>query len=210
MRGGLRRAAALPAVLLLVAAAACGGDQKVEVASPDLLDLNADQVMVGVEHTMTREGVRRAHLEADTAYFLRNGSVAHFRRYRIDFFDGAGARRSTLTAVDGVYDMKSGDMNARDDVVVVDSAGKQRLETSALRYDAASDRLRSDTSFVLYRQRDTIRGGGFVTDPSMDTVRVLQPSAVSPAGGGAATDSGPPAARPDSAARSGPDSAGGP
>lgn len=174
----------LLAALLAVLLVACGGDEKVEVASPDLLDLNADQVMTGVEHTMTRQGVRRAHLEADTAYFLQNGSVAHFRHYEIDFFDPAGRRRSTLTALDGVYDMKSGDMKARGDVIVVDSVGGQRLETSALRYDATADRLRSDTSFVLYRQRDTIRGRGFVTDPSMDTVRVLQPSAVSPAGGG--------------------------
>ncbi|HKK08819.1 MAG TPA: LPS export ABC transporter periplasmic protein LptC, partial [Gemmatimonadota bacterium] len=172
-----RRLPAALAALLVALTAACGEKEKVDVASPDLLDLDADQVMVGVEHTMTREGVRRAHLEADTAYFLQNGSVAHFRRYRIDFFDGAGARRSTLTAVDGLYDMKSGDMNAKGDVVVVDSAGHQRLETSALQYDAGADRLRSDTAFVLYRQRDTIRGGGFVTDPSLDTVRVLRPSA---------------------------------
>jgi len=165
--------------------AACGGKEKVEVASPELLDLNADQVMTGVEHTMTRDGVRRAHLEADTVYYLQNGSVAHLRHYQIDFFGPVGTRRSTLTALDGIYDMKSGDMKAKGDVIVVDSVGGQRLETSALQYDATADRLRSDTSFVLYRQRDTIRGRGFVTDPSMDTVRVLQPSAISPAGGGA-------------------------
>lgn len=192
--------AALAAVLAAALLAACGRGQKVEVASSDLLDLNADQVMTGVEHTMTREGVRRAHLEADTVYYLQNGSVAHLRHYQIDFFGPAGTRRSTLTALDGIYDMKSGDMKAKGDVVVVDSIGGQRLETSALQYDATADRLRSDTSFVLYRQRDTIRGRGFVTDPSMDTVRVLQPSAVSPAGagaGGAAADTAGPAA-PDS------------
>ncbi|HKK26840.1 MAG TPA: LPS export ABC transporter periplasmic protein LptC [Gemmatimonadota bacterium] len=211
-------APALVAVLLAVLLAACGGEEKVEVASSDLLDLNADQVMTGVEHTMTREGVRRAHLEADTAYFLQNGSVAHFRHYEIDFFDPAGTRRSTLRAVDGIYDMKSGDMKAKGDVVVVDSIGGQRLETSALQYDATADRLRSDTSFVLYRQRDTIRGRGFVTDPSMDTVRVVQPSAVSPAGagtGGAAADTGGRAAADSGRARdaagstAGSDSAGG-
>ena len=168
------------AVVLLAGAAACGGDHGVDVASPDLLQLDADQVMVGVEHTMTRDGVRRAHLRADTAYFLQNGSVAHFRRYRIDFFDGAGDRRSTLTAVDGLYDMKSGDMTASDDVVVVDSTGGQRLLTSRLRFDASTDRLRGDTTFVLYRGRDTLRGRGFVTDPGLDTVRVTRPAAVSP------------------------------
>ncbi len=151
-----------------------------DVAGPSLLDLNADQVMMGVEHTMTRDGVRRAHLVADTAYFLQNGSVAHFRHYRIDFFGKTGDRKSTLTAVDGLYDMKSGDMTAKDDVVVVDSSGRQRLLTSDLRYDAGSDRLQSDTSFVLYRGLDTLRGRGFVTDPGLDTVRVLRPAAVSP------------------------------
>jgi LPS export ABC transporter protein LptC len=173
------RLAAVLAVVL-VTTTACRGERKMDVASPDLLDLDADQVMVGVEHTMTRDGVRRAHLEADTAYFLQNGSVAHFRRYRIDFFDGAGSRKSTLTAVDGLYDMKSGNMTASQDVVVVDSAGRQRLVTAHLRYDAGADRLRSDTSFVLYRGLDTLRGRGFVTDPGLDTVRVLRPAAVSP------------------------------
>jgi len=63
---------------------------------------------------------------------------------------------------------------------VVDSSGRQRLLTSDLRYDAGSDRLQSDTSFVLYRGLDTLRGRGFVTDPGLDTVRVLRPAAVSP------------------------------
>lgn len=175
MRGGARLAAAL-----LVGAAACGGGRKVEVASPDLLKLDADQVMVGVEQTVTRDGVRRAHLQADTTYLLHNGSVAHLRHYRVDFFDGTGDRRSTLTAVDGVYDMKSGDMTARDDVVVVDSSRNQRLLTPRLRYDASTDRLRGDTTFVAYLGRDTVRGRGFVTDPGLDTVRVVRPAAVSP------------------------------
>lgn len=171
------------APLLLLAAVSWGGCQdegSVEVVDSGLARLEADQVMVDLEHVMTHEGVRRAHLEADTAYFEDEASSVRMRHYTVDFFDGQGQRRSTLTAVEGHYDMRTGDMRAIEDVVVVDPDGAQRLTTERLLYDASRNRLTSDVDFVLVQGRDTVRGEGFVTDPGLDSLTTTRPSMVSP------------------------------
>lgn len=177
MRAG---AAALAAVVLLAGCGEEGGDR--QLAGPNFKKLDADQVMVEVEHYMTRDGVRRAHLVADTVYLMEEGSSAHLRHYTVDFFDAQGSRTSVLTAEDGVYDMQSGDMRASGDVVVVDPDESQQLRTERLRYDAETGKLRSDVAFTLVRGRDTLRGTGFVTDPGLDSLTTRQPAVVSPPG----------------------------
>lgn len=174
------RCVVFPFLLAALVTAACGEEQAPEPSGPDFGELEADQVMVDVEHYMTREGVRRAHLTADTVYLLDEGSTAHLRHFTVDFFGEQGERTSVLRAVDGLYEMRAGDMRAREDVRVVDAAESQRLRTEELIYDAETDRLRSEDDFVLLRGRDTIRGTGFVTDPGLDSLRTRRPSMVSP------------------------------
>lgn len=168
-------------LVAVLAAAACGEEETDrKLAGPDFRELEADQVMVEVEHYMTRNGVRRAHLTADTVYLVEEGSAAHLRHYTVDFFNARGGLRSVLTAEDGIYDMQSGDMRATGDVVVVDPDESQQLTTERLLYDAGSGDLESDVAFTLIRGRDTIRGTGFVTDPGLDSLTTRQPAVVSP------------------------------
>ena len=177
----MRRAAALLLTAATLSVAACGQEEVQEdPAGPDFREIEADQVMVGVEHYMTREGVRRAHLRADTVYLSGEGSSAHLRHYTVDFFNARGGLQSVLTAEDGTYDMRTGDMRAAEDVVVVDSDESQRLETQRLHYDATTEKLQSDVEFTLVEGRDTIRGTGFVTDPGLDSLTVRPPAMVSP------------------------------
>ena len=169
------------AVLLLAAASGgCGEDPAPEPAGPQFQQLEADQVMVDVEHYMTREGVRRAHLRADTVYFLDEGATAHLRRFTVDFFGETGATTSVLSARDGRYRLQSGDMEASEDVRVVDENESQRLRTERLVYDAETGELRSDVDFVMVQGRDTIRGIGFVTDPGLDSLTIRRPGAILP------------------------------
>lgn len=169
------------AVLLLAAAAAgCGEESAPDPAGPQFQELEADQVMVEVEHYMTREGVRRAHLQSDTVYFLDEGSTAHLRRFTVDFFGETGATTSVLSARDGRYRLQSGDMEATEDVQVVDEDESQQLYTERLNYDSETGRLRSDVEFVMVQGRDTIRGIGFVTDPGLDSLTIQRPGAVLP------------------------------
>lgn len=170
---------------LMLTAVACGGDEQVEVAGPELLELGASQVMMDVETFVTRDGIKKAHLVADTAYFLEGESGVNLRGVRLDFFSEQGGTGSRLTSRRGWYEMQSGNMQATGDVVVVDSATDRRLETERLEYRAAADELHGDTAFVLYRGNEVIRGQSFITDPGLTDIRTTGPSGVSrPSGGG--------------------------
>lgn len=170
-------------VLLTVAGvglAACEPEEPVEVAGPELRDLGADQMMVGVETYMTRNGVRQARLRADTAYFFNDRSLVRLRRLHVTFFDGPGTETSRLSALRGSYELSTGNMEAEGSVVVVDTARDRRLETERLRYRTLRNELTSDTSFVWYRGEEVIRGEGFVTDPSLSRIQIERPSGSSP------------------------------
>lgn len=170
----------LAIALAAVAAAACGEEPIGEPAGPDFDRFEADQVMIGVEHYLTEDGVRRAHLRADTVFFLDDGSTALLRDFTVDFFGAQGARTSVLTAERGRYDLQSGDMRAEDDVEVVDADEARRLRTQRLTYVSSTDLLESDVDFTLVRGRDTLTGTGFVTNPGLDSLVTRRPSVVSP------------------------------
>ncbi len=175
-----RPRAAATFYLALIAASACGGDDADEVAGPELLDLGAQQVAIGVRHILTADGVRRAQLIADTALFLEGDAFVRFRGVRVYFYGDLGEEVSILRADEGLVNLQTEDMEATGSVVVVDQDQSERLETQTLSYDAAADQLRSDVDFVFYRGSNTIRGRGFVSDPGLDTVYVTRPSAVTP------------------------------
>ena len=163
---------------LLVGGVACRNEAPAPTAGSDLLAMNADQVVIGMEHLLTRDGLRRAFLRADTAWFLRDSSLVRIQPVEVTFFDGAGREVSDLTARRGVYDMRTGDMEAEGTVVVRSRREFQRLETERLRYDAAEELLRTDTTFVLYKESSTLRGEALVSDPGLDSTRVTRPTAV--------------------------------
>lgn len=163
---------------LTAGSTACRRENQVETASPDLLSLDADMALLGMEHYMTRDGLRRAHLLADTAYFLQDSSKVRLRPVNVTFFDGEGHEVSELTAREGLYNMRTNDMEVRGEVVVLSRRDFQRLETARLTYSAREDQLRSDTSFVLYQGNTVLRGTGLVSDPDLRKARVTQPSAV--------------------------------
>lgn len=168
----------VPVLLAALALAACRGDEPVRTAGVELLGLGADQVLIGMEHFMTREGLRRAHVRADTAFFFQDSSKVRLRPVDVTFFDTDGSEISHLTAREGVYDLRTNDMEVRERVVMLSRREFQRLETEHLTYDAREDKLRSDVAFVLYRENTVIRGTGLVSDPGLGSTRVTRPSAV--------------------------------
>lgn len=180
------RAVAVAAALAVLAG--CGEEeQQVEVAGPDLMGMGADQVMIGLTHNMTREGVLQGELRADTAYVFSDASDVHLRSVRVTFYDEKGLPDGRLTADSGQYDLQTGDMEAHGDVVVRDTADGQRLETPRLSYEALSRDLRTDTTFVWSRGGEVVRGTGLITDPSFADVRIEQPAGRRPPGTAPAT-----------------------
>jgi LPS export ABC transporter protein LptC len=134
----------------------------------------ADQVLVGMTHMLTGNGVRRAKVEADTTYINSAAQVADLRNVTVTFYDLQGLESSTLTSREGTYQLRSGDMEGRGDVVVVTKDGG-RLTTDVVRYSQAKDSVSSDAPFVFDSPDRHIEGDGFTSDPSFKTVITKRP-----------------------------------
>ena len=158
-------------VFAAAAALACNSGTEPRVTAANPLADSADQVMFGVSTMITDRGVLRAQLSADTGYFFDGNSRVEVRHEKTLFYTSTGLRNATLTSVEGTYNMRRGQMEARKDVVVVTTDGK-RLETEQLRYDQATDQISSDSAFVLTEPTRTLRGIGFTSDPDLTNLHV--------------------------------------
>lgn len=154
---------------------ACSAEPEGTTPQPSIFDDGADQVMLGVEHYLTRDGVRRGVLHADTASTFEDASEIQLRRLEIEFFDEAGADRGVLTARSGVYDLATGDMTVRGDVDLrgsLEGGPPSRLETDSLTYTSSADELRTGARWTLRHPDGTVeRGTGLVTDPALRRIQ---------------------------------------
>ncbi|MGI9039380.1 MAG: LPS export ABC transporter periplasmic protein LptC [Gemmatimonadota bacterium] len=168
-----------PQILGLLAAvtlaAGCSDDPSGSGDTPSIFDQGADQVMFGVEHYLTRDGLRRGAMKADTALTFEDASTIALRRLEIRFFDEAGADRGVLTAKSGDYDLETGGMTVRDQVKLdgrLQNEAPSQLETDSLVYDPVAGELRTDAIWTLRHADGTIeRGNGLVTDPALENIR---------------------------------------
>ena len=158
-------------VFVAVAALACNSGTEPRVTAANPLADSADQVMFGVSTMITNRGVLRAQLGADTGYFFDGNTRIEVRHERTVFYTTTGLQNAVLTSVEGTYNMRRGQMEARRDVVVVTTDGK-RLETEQLNYDQATNQISSDSAFVLTEPTRTLRGIGFTSDPDLTNLHV--------------------------------------
>lgn len=136
----------------------------------------ADQTLFGVRLVMADRGVQRALMNADTAFTYEDNSRFELRTVRTTFYTETGVKNATLTSRQGTYNVRSGNMEARGNVVVISEDGR-RLETPQLRYDPGRNEISGDSAFVLTRPEDVLTGIGFVTDPNLTRIRVLAAAA---------------------------------
>src|SRR5713226_5423066 len=142
-------------------------------AAPD----SADQVLFGMSHYVTNGGIQRAQVRADTAYFYSPVQTAELRSVHITFYDPRGAETSTLTAREGTYHWRTGDMEARRSVLVVRTDGAT-LRTEVLRYSQGKNQVSSDKPFVFDEPHRHIAGDGFTSDPDFKVVTAIHPKGV--------------------------------
>ena len=208
-RSGVRRLA-MAAVAVWVAVACTRGKTPPMAARNALAD-SADQVMYHAKSVLTDRGVMKAELYADTGYFFDDNTRIEMRVLTTYFFTATGARSAVLTSHEGTYNSRTGNMEARDSVVVV-TEDKRRLTTPVLRYAQAKDEITSDSPFVLVDSAHRrMTGVGFVSDPNMNRMRCLRACAatagvVDLSSGGDTARSGatPVAPSPSAGATSGP------
>jgi LPS export ABC transporter protein LptC len=134
----------------------------------------ADQTLLGMSHYVTVAGVQRARVRADTAYFYSPTQRAEMRGVHITFYKLDGAESSTLTAREGTYNWRNGDMEARDNVIVVTTDGRT-LHTEQLRYSESKNEVTSDVPFVFDGPNRHVEGEGFTSDPEFKDVVARHP-----------------------------------
>lgn len=158
----------------VLAAAACGKPKHDPVAEVEAAADTADQLLIRMTHFITQDGVRKAFLQADSAFLYENAGRTDLKKVKVTFFGLAGDTSSVVTSLKGTYDWRTGQMEARDDVVVLLSNGG-RLTTSVLRYDQIKNEVSTDQHYVYVAPDRNLEGQGFVTDPSLSTFRTTQP-----------------------------------
>ena len=158
----------LPLAALL---AACGSD---DLPPAGVSADSADMVYYGVRHHLTMDGVRRATIEADSAYFFEGAQVIEMLAPRVTFYSPEGVETSTLTSLEGTYRWRTGDMESRGNVVARTPDGR-RLETSILEYQRASNEIVGTEAFVFTTPDQRIEGNGFRADPDFQNVVASQP-----------------------------------
>jgi LPS export ABC transporter protein LptC len=134
----------------------------------------ADQVVYGLIHTLTHDGVLRARVEADSAYFYEASQLAELFTLTVVFFGAQGEESSTIDANEGTYRWRTAEMEARGDVVGVTPDGK-RLTTTILRYDPSSDELTGPEAFVFDEPGRHLEGTAFTADPDFSSVTATNP-----------------------------------
>ena len=171
--GGPVRRRLFARVSLLPFLVACGSGDAPPTASEPLPE-GVDTAVRGMRTYVTRDGIRRAVVEADTAEWREDNEI-HLRRMTLTFFDPGGVESTEVTAEFGIFHQLTGDLEAERQVVVEDRVDDQRLETERLRYRNADGRLLGDTVFQFVDPGEglTLDGTGFESDPALDSVVVL-------------------------------------
>jgi len=131
----------------------------------------SDQTLYGVRLMMADRGVQRATMHADTAFTYDDNTRFELRNVNSTVFTETGVKDATLTSREGTYNTRSGNMEARGNVIVISEDGR-RLETPQLKYDPGRNEISGDSAFVLTRPGDILEGIGFVTDPNLTRIRV--------------------------------------
>jgi len=160
-------------VLALVLVAACKGGTRV-TATQAALD-SADQVLMGMSHFVTESGVLRARVRADTAYFYSGTQRAELRNVHVTFYDVAGHATSTLTSREGTHHWRTGDMEARGNVVVVRDKDNATMKTEVMDYNQARNEVSSDKPFVWDEPGRHVEGDGFTSDPEFRKITAKRP-----------------------------------
>ncbi len=158
--------------VLVLLGAGCTETTTTNVVSEDLIGLDADNLVLGMTHQMTNNGVRYAELQADTAYYFQNEGKYELHQLSLVVRTTAGVERATMTAEWGELMEANESMIARRNVVLVLPDRDGRLETSELFYDPVNERFWSDSATVFTEGSRVTRGTGFESDLNFQNVSV--------------------------------------
>jgi LPS export ABC transporter protein LptC len=159
-------------VIVTGVTSACTDTQGPPVTNETLLPDSAEQMLFGIQVVLTDAGVRRAVVASDTLLMYDQNTREELRKVTARFYTPAGEQQAILTSLTASHSTRLGTMEARGNVVVVSSDGKQ-LETPQLKYDPSRNEVSSDSAFTLTEGERVTKGVGFVSNPDMTNMRIL-------------------------------------
>jgi LPS export ABC transporter protein LptC len=153
-------------VVLVALLAGCGSESTTPGAIANIGELPADNVIHDLTHRMSRDGIRSAELQSDTAYYFDAERRFDLQAVNLVFYHETGQQSGTLNSLTGEYRVGTGAFIARGSVVLITQGdqGPRRVETEELHYDVAGDQIWSDVPFVMTEAGRTTRGSSFSTD----------------------------------------------
>jgi LPS export ABC transporter protein LptC len=160
------------ALLAASASLACTNKKQPPVEAHSPLADSADQVMYPARFNLTDQGLQRAHVDADTAYFFDDNNRMELQGVHATFYTVTGAKDAVLTSRHGTTNTRTNNMIARKDVVVVSEDGR-RLTTPELIYNQQKNEISSDSAFVMTEPNRRLEGVGFRSDPNMKNIQIL-------------------------------------
>jgi len=164
-----RRIAVAFAAATVALSGACNSGVK-PTATIQLAD-SADQTLLAMTHYVTVNGVQRARVRADTAYFFNTMQQAELRVVHVTFYDVMGRETSTMTAREGTFHWRTGDMEGRGNVVVVRNSDGGTLRSEVIRYNQTRNQVSSDRDFTFDSPTQHLRGTGFTSDPDFKNIQ---------------------------------------
>jgi LPS export ABC transporter protein LptC len=165
-------------VALAWLASACG--QTADPITADYLDLPADQIMTGVTHAPTSEGIRSAIGKYDTVYVFEDSSKLHLKGVNLEMFDATGRKTATLTSLTGELNTSTEAMVARGSVRLVTTTDNRVIETEELHYDPNTRRIWSDVATTMRLRGDVTHSDGFKADDQFEKVEIVRPRGAVP------------------------------
>ena len=154
--------------------AGCESPRPEAVVDPELASIQADYIIFGNTHYLTRQGIREALVVADTAYFFNDSTVVLLRGNvtLTAYHQDLGTEKAVVTSDRGRLNTNDNSMIARGNAVLLIQDGERRIESSELNYAPDHDRIWSDSATVMYEGQSIVEGSGFDADLNFDQVRV--------------------------------------
>jgi len=161
-----------PLLAVAVAVAACLEDAG-DAATTEFAAMNADEILYGVSHNMTNNGVREALLTADSMFSWRDSTVTWVIGLTLRVFDDrTGDEKATIIADRGRLDMGANELKAIGNAVLKIPDQDREIRSDELYVAPDSDRIRSDVPVVMRQEGCEIEGQRFRADLSFREVKL--------------------------------------
>jgi|TARA_B110000116_G_scaffold163676_1_gene141550 LPS export ABC transporter protein LptC len=161
-------------VVLATSLSQCVEEPTDTVIDESLENIKADYVIFGLTDYLTRDGVREALVEADTAYFYRDSTVVILQgNVRLWAYNrDSGLERAQVSSSRGRLDTTNNSMVASGNAVLLIERDGRRIESPELNYHPARDAISSDSATILYEGSMVVEGTGFDADLDFVNVRI--------------------------------------